>query len=141
MSTTYYLVDHLWPDAPPRRASHSLAQAISVLKAKVGREHVLVQKATVALADGVVDADVRRLDGRNVEIRGPFLDGFEVPGAASFEHWKDEWRGRPMSPGGGCLVGGGGAGRPPGGLRAGGGGRERTPPDSRHKQKTYSLLC
>src|SRR2546422_912439 len=87
------LVDLLWSDAPPRRASHSLAQAISVLKAKMGREHVLVQKATVALADGVVDADVRRLDGRKVEIRGPFLDGFEVPGAASFEQWKDEWRG------------------------------------------------
>src|SRR6266581_490174 len=85
--TRDYLVDLLWSDAPPRRASHSLAQAISVLKAKVGREHVFVQKSTVALADGVVDADVRRLDGRNVEIRGPFLDGFEVPGAASFEQW------------------------------------------------------
>src|SRR2546426_6841340 len=102
--TRDYLVDLLWSDAPPRRASHSLAQAISVLKAKMGREHVLVQKATVALADGVVDADVRRLDGRKVEIRGPFLDGFEVPGAASFEHWKDEWRARLMSQVRDCLV-------------------------------------
>jgi len=102
--TRDYLVDLLWSDAPPQRASHSLAQAISVLKAKVGREHVFVQKATVALADGVVDADVRRLDGRNVEIRGPFLDGFEVPGAASFEQWKDEWRARLMAQLRDCLV-------------------------------------
>ena len=102
--TRDYLVDLLWSDAPPQRASHSLAQAISVLKAKVGREHVLVQKATVALADGVVDADVRRLDGRNVEIRGPFLDGFEVPGAASFEQWKDERRARLMAQLRDCLV-------------------------------------
>jgi len=102
--TRDYLADLLWPDAPPRRASHSLAQAISVLKAKVGREHVFVQKATVALADGVVDADVRRLDGRSVEIRGPFLDGFEVPGAASFEQWKDEWRARLMAQLRDCLV-------------------------------------
>ena len=102
--TRDYLVDLLWSDAPPLRASHSLAQAISVLKAKVGREHVLVQKATVALADGVVDADVRRLDGRNVEIRGPFLDGFEVPGAVSFEQWKDERRARLMAQLRDCLV-------------------------------------
>jgi len=102
--TRDYLVDLLWSDAPPQRASHSLAQAISVLKAKVGREHVFVQKATVALADGVVDADVRRLDGRNVDIRGPFLDGFEVPGAASFEQWKDEWRARLMAQLRDCLV-------------------------------------
>src|SRR5207244_3273416 len=26
------------------------------------------------------------------QIRGQFLDGFEVPGAVQFEQWKDEWR-------------------------------------------------
>src|SRR3989454_7625492 len=61
--TRDYLVDFLWSDAPPRRASHSLAQAISGLKAKMGRQHVLVQKATVALADGGVGADGRRPGG------------------------------------------------------------------------------
>src|SRR5712691_10031201 len=102
--TRDYLVDLLWPDAPAPRANHSLAQALSVLKAKLGREHVLIQKATVALADGVVDADVRRLDGAAVEIRGPFLDGFEIPGAPSFEQWKDEWRARLMPRLRDCLV-------------------------------------
>jgi tetratricopeptide (TPR) repeat protein len=59
----------------------------------------------VALAPGAVVADVRRLEGGGgggsggggpIEIRGPFLDGFEVPGAVGFEHWKDEWRARLM---------------------------------------------
>jgi len=86
-----YLTDLLWPDAPARHARHSLAQALSVLKAKVGREHLLVQKATVALAAGVLDVDASRLADGPTEVRGPFLEGFEIPGAPSFEQWKDEW--------------------------------------------------
>jgi len=88
--TRDYLTDLLWSDAPARRARHSLAQALSVLKAKVGREYLLVQMATVALAEGVVDVDACRLGDGHPEVRGPFLDGFEVPGAPSFEQWKDE---------------------------------------------------
>src|SRR5207302_653579 len=30
------------------------------------------------------------------QIRGQFLDGFEVPGAVQFEQWKDEWRAKLM---------------------------------------------
>ncbi|MGH7646435.1 MAG: ATP-binding protein, partial [Gemmatimonadales bacterium] len=86
------LADLLWPDAPQRLAAHSLAQAVSVLKERVGREPVLVRRATVGLADGVVDADVHHLDACDAEIRGHFLDGFEVPAARGFEDWKDEWR-------------------------------------------------
>ena len=89
--TRDYLTDLLWSDAPARRARHSLAQALSVLKAKVGREHLLLQKATVALAEGVVDVDACRLGNGHMDVRGPFLEGFEVPGAPSFEQWKDEW--------------------------------------------------
>jgi DNA-binding SARP family transcriptional activator/tetratricopeptide (TPR) repeat protein len=96
--TRDYLMDLLWPGVPAARARHSLAQALTVVKQKVGREHVLAQRATVALVPGAVVADVRRLEGGGgpVEIRGPFLDGFEVPGAVGFEHWKDEWRARLM---------------------------------------------
>jgi DNA-binding SARP family transcriptional activator len=89
--TRDYLTDLLWPDAPAQRARHSLAQALSVLKAKVGREHLLVQKATLGLAEGVVDVDACRLGDGDMDIRGSFLDGFEIPGAPSFEQWKDEW--------------------------------------------------
>ena len=45
--TRDYLTDLLWPDAAPRLANHSLAQGLSVIKAKVAREAVLIQRATV----------------------------------------------------------------------------------------------
>src|SRR6184192_3249925 len=94
--TRDYLMDLLWPDVPAPRARHSLAQALTVVKAKVGPEHLIVQRTSIALVPGVVDADVRRLDSCEAEIRGPFLDGFEVPGAVRFEQWKDEWRAKLM---------------------------------------------
>src|SRR5881396_1991697 len=73
-------MDLLWRNAPAHLARHSLAQALSVLKEKLGREHLLIQRATVALVEGAVDADVAH------------LDGFDLPAAAGFEQWKDEWR-------------------------------------------------
>lgn len=102
--TRDYLVDLLWADAPAPLASHSLAQALSVVKARVGREHLHVQRATVALADSAVGTDVSGLDACDVEIRGRFLNGFEIPGAASFEQWKDEWSAKLMSRIRDCLV-------------------------------------
>src|SRR5690349_24868071 len=55
--TRDYLMDLLWGSAPSHLARHSLAQALTVLKDKVGREHLVVQRATGALADGAVPAD------------------------------------------------------------------------------------
>src|SRR5205085_2279839 len=48
--------------------------------------------------------DVHGLESCEAEIRGPFLDGFEVPGAVQFEQWKDEWRARLMPRIRDCLV-------------------------------------
>src|SRR5205807_926620 len=98
------LMDLFWPDVPAPRARHSLAQALTVLKEKIGREHLVVQRASIALVPGVVEADVRRLESCAVDIRGPFLAGFEVPGAVQFEQWKDEWRARLMPRIRDCLV-------------------------------------
>src|SRR2546430_4309059 len=85
-------MDLLWGNAPTHLARHSLAQALTVLKQKVGREHLLIQRAAVALVEGAVDADVANLDACDLQIRGAFLDGFDVPASAAFEQWKDEWR-------------------------------------------------
>src|SRR5438105_13804494 len=90
--TRDYLMDLLWGNAPAHLARHSLAQALTVLKQKVGREHLLIQRAAVALVEGAVDADVANLDACDLQIRGAFLDGFDVPASAAFEQWKDEWR-------------------------------------------------
>jgi len=102
--TRDYLMDLLWPDSPSHLARHSLAQALTVVKEKVGREYLQVQRATIALADEAVDADLRRLDASDVQIRGPFLEGFDVPGAVPFEQWKDEWRAKLMPRIRDCLV-------------------------------------
>src|SRR2546430_10124036 len=112
-------MDPLWGDAPAHLARHSLGQALSVLKEKVGREHLVVQRATVALVEGALDADVAHLDACDLQIRGAFLDGFDVPAAAGFEQWKDEWRAEAAPPLPPCLVEEVGARRPPRGFAPG----------------------
>ncbi|HMG17881.1 MAG TPA: BTAD domain-containing putative transcriptional regulator, partial [Gemmatimonadales bacterium] len=102
--TRDYLSDLLWPDAAPKLANHSLAQGLSVIKAKVAREAVVIQRATVGLAAGWIDVDTNHLAGNDVSIDGPFLDGFEIPAARPFEDWKDEFRARLVPQMRDCLV-------------------------------------
>src|SRR5207237_2234372 len=109
-----YLMDLLWPDVAAPLARHSLAQALTVLKEKIGRDQLVVQRASIALAAGAVQVDVGQIDAPETQIRGQFLDGFEVPGAVQFEQWKDEWRAKPMPRIRDCLV------RPIDGGRRGG---------------------
>ena len=89
--TRDYLMELLWPGATPRLARHSLSQALLVVKERVGCEYVYARRATLSLAEGAVTADVEQIDAGDVQIRGQFLDGFDVP-APPFEHWKDQWR-------------------------------------------------
>src|SRR5467141_2137246 len=102
--TRDYLADLLWPDSPPKHANHSLAQGLSVIKAKVAREAVVIQRATVGLAPGWVDVDALHLENGDVGVAGPFLDGFEIPAARPFEEWKDEFRARLTPQMRDCLV-------------------------------------
>ena len=102
--TRDYLADLLWPNAPPRHANHSLAQGLSVIKAKIAREAVVLQRASVALAPGWIDVDTSHLPVGDVRIAGPFLDGFEIVDARSFEDWKDEFRARLVPQIRDCLV-------------------------------------
>ena len=102
--TRDYLIELLWGSAPEHAGRHSLAQAVTVLKAKIGREHILIHKSTVALAPGVVDADVAHLDNGSGEIRGRFLEGFDVPGARSFDDWRSAWHARVLPQLRDCLV-------------------------------------
>src|SRR5436190_3335532 len=102
--TRDYLADLLWPDAPPKHANHSLAQGLSVIKAKIAREAVIIKRATVGLATGWIDIDVLHLSNGEVAINGPFLEGFEISGARPFEDWKDEYRVRLIPQVRDCLV-------------------------------------
>src|SRR5712692_1423467 len=86
------LTELLWQDAPARQARHSLAQAVSVLRAKLGRENLLVRTASVGLRTGAVETDVAHLsDAANGALPGRFLDGFDIPRSRSFDDWKDQW--------------------------------------------------
>lgn len=102
--TRDYLADLLWPNAAPQLANHSLAQGLSVIKAKIAREAVVLQRATVGLAAGWIDADITHLSSNEVAIDGPFLDAFEIASARPFEDWKDEYRARLIPQVRDCLV-------------------------------------
>jgi len=102
--TRDYLADLFWADVPPKFANHSLAQGLSVIKAKIAREAVVIQRATVGLAPGWIDVDALHLTDGAVDIQGPFLDGFELPIARPFEEWKDQHRARLAPQMRDCLV-------------------------------------
>jgi len=87
--TRDYLIDLLWGTVSPARGAHSLAQALTVLRATIGRQHVLAQGTTVGLVKDIIDVDVHHLDDCTAEIGGRFLDGFELSRTPGFEHWKD----------------------------------------------------
>ncbi|PYP12711.1 MAG: hypothetical protein DMD54_18045, partial [Gemmatimonadetes bacterium] len=102
--TRDYLADLLWSDAARKFANHSLAQGLSVIKAKIARDAVVIQRATVGLAAGWIDVDALHLSDGVTRIDGPFLDGFEIPTARPFEEWKDEHRARLTPQMRDCLV-------------------------------------
>ena len=85
-----YLIDLLWPDVPTERGRHSLSQAITMLRQTVGRQNLAAHRTTVALAEGVVETDALQLEAGEPEIRGRFLEGFEVRGARGFDEWRVE---------------------------------------------------
>jgi DNA-binding SARP family transcriptional activator/tetratricopeptide (TPR) repeat protein len=89
-----YLIDLLWPDAPQAHGRHSLSQAITVMRNTVGREFVAAQRNTLALTAGVIDVDVLRLETCDAEIRGRFLEGFDLRGARGFDEWREGWSAR-----------------------------------------------
>lgn len=89
-----YLVDLLWPNVSSERGHHSLSQAVSVLRATIGRQYLQAPRTTLALVDGVIDVDAHRLETGNTEIRGKFLEGFELRGTRGFEEWRDAWAAR-----------------------------------------------
>jgi DNA-binding SARP family transcriptional activator/tetratricopeptide (TPR) repeat protein len=89
-----YLIELLWPDAAPERGRHSLSQAITVLRNTIGREHLAAHRSTLALAAGVIEVDALRLETCEAEIRGGFLEGFDLRGARGFDEWREGWSAR-----------------------------------------------
>jgi len=100
----HHLTDLLWSDVPEPRARHSLNEAVSAVRNRVGYAQVVSDNTWIAFVPDAFDTDVQRLDAGEAEIRGRFLDGFEVPRAVRFSQWQDQWRTRLMPQMHHCLV-------------------------------------
>ncbi len=95
------LLSLLWPDAEPEPARRALNQALYALRRDLDADnlvlgvHELRLNPEVATCDVLrFEADLRagRLEAAVAHYAGPFLDGFRVPGSASFDRWADEER-------------------------------------------------
>ena len=92
----------LWPDQPDATARHSLADTIYHLRKALGESAVSSEGELLRLEPAIVSTDVPEFDaaitrddpGSAIELyRGPFLDGFHLPGAPrEFETWVDTER-------------------------------------------------
>ncbi|MGH2667945.1 MAG: AAA family ATPase, partial [bacterium] len=96
------LADFLWPQATASEGRHSLATALSVLRARLGRAAFETTRDTIRLTGVGLDLDLTRLASGDVlgdEIRRPlevgaFLDGLDIPDADEFLRWKERHQAR-----------------------------------------------
>jgi DNA-binding SARP family transcriptional activator/tetratricopeptide (TPR) repeat protein len=96
------LADFLWPQASASEGRHSLATALSVLRARLGRAAFETTRDTVRLTGLGLELDLTRLASGDVlgdEVRRPlevgaFLDGLEIPDADEFLRWKERHQAR-----------------------------------------------
>ena len=95
-----HLAELLWPNLPDVEGRHSLATALSMLRARFGRDVVEAARDDLRWAHSRLELDLDRLAAGNVlgdavtpplDVAG-FLDGFEVPGAAEFMLWRERQR-------------------------------------------------
>ena len=100
--TREMLAELLWPGMPEGEGRHSLATALTALRAAFGREVVESSPTGVRWICSGVTLDLERLARGDVlgdDVTPPldvgsFLDRFEVPGAAEFMLWRERQRAR-----------------------------------------------
>ena len=96
------LVALFWPEAETERGRHALTQALYASRRSLQCDDLFVVNGDVCLNPECVSSDVGDLesalgvdDERAVALyRGPFLDGFFLPGSAEFEPWASAQRRR-----------------------------------------------
>ena len=95
------LTNHLWPDADPARARHSLDDALSGLRRELQRDDLFIGVATLRLNADALGCDLAdhatAIAAGDTEqavalYAGPFLDDFYIPGAADFDQWVETER-------------------------------------------------
>ena len=94
------LTELLWPEAPHSEGRHSLATALSVLRAKLGPRAFETTRDTVRLVAAGLEVDLDRLQRGEVlgdDVTPPldvggFLDDLEVSRAPEYMFWRDRTR-------------------------------------------------
>jgi DNA-binding SARP family transcriptional activator len=89
----------LWPESDDERARNSLRQELYALRRDLGEELFLPESAAgLQLDPAHIEVDLWEFRARLAAgayadavaaYRGPFLDGFHVPGVGEFSHWLD----------------------------------------------------
>ena len=91
----------LWPDADDERARSTLSKTLYTVRRDLGSEDVIVGTKDLRLNPEIITTDVAEFERAIAEgeyekasaiYRGPFLDGFRLPGAAEFDRWVDTER-------------------------------------------------
>lgn len=94
------LADLLWPNVSPSDGRHSLATAVSVLRAKLGRDVIRGDRDNIQFVPTGFALDLDRLAAGKIlgdeftpplEIAG-FLEDFDIGDAPEFMHWRERQR-------------------------------------------------
>jgi DNA-binding SARP family transcriptional activator/TolA-binding protein len=95
------LLAYLWPEADEERGRRALTQALYALRRDLGDDEAVTGLKDLRLNPELVASDVGEFraalaagdDARAAELwRGPFLEGFHLPGSDAFERWVEEQR-------------------------------------------------
>ena len=95
------ILNYLWPDSDAEHGRRVLTRALSAVRADLGAEDAILGLAELRLNPAVIACDVVEfetavaesdLDRAATLYRGPFLDGFRLPGAHEFERWVEQER-------------------------------------------------
>ena len=95
------ILHYLWPDTDEERGRHALTQGLYSLRRDLGCDDLFQGNQELRLNPEAISSDYWTFQeairqGRHEEAvacyRGPFLEGFIVPGADNFERWADEER-------------------------------------------------
>lgn len=91
-----HLIGLFWGDRPEEKARHSLNEALRVLRRAGGDGLIQSTADQVTLDPALLTVDIQAFDTAQAAgdlaraaalTRGPFLEGFAVPGCSDFEDW------------------------------------------------------
>jgi DNA-binding SARP family transcriptional activator len=94
---------YLWPESNSERARNNLKQTLFALRRNLSQPLLLPATSVLRLDPAAIKTDLAEFEDASARgnwletvtsYRGPFLDGFYVPGLREFEHWAETERAR-----------------------------------------------